>query len=229
MAFQRQTGRLTPISSSLQTLQSSRLLNKLNPFPSVLASTRPAAVTCESRATVGYDVQERLRQVAIPSKALQKDVPLPFGQLATVLVQQQREVTKLGGIPAKGFVEQEVLGRRRQPLGSPQNMADAHVMVIHHIRQVVSGEAVPLENHRVALHVSHLMPGPPIDQVPKGLQPLLQPEPDHPVQAPRQLLRHFCGRQVPTPVVVSLRKENEGLGSTQANPISHFYVPKTLN
>lgn len=67
-------------------------------------------VTCEPRAAVGDNVQQCLWQEAVPSKALQEDVPLPLGQLPTVLVQQQWEVAKPRGLPAKGFVEKQVLG-----------------------------------------------------------------------------------------------------------------------
>lgn len=62
-------------------------------------------------------------------------------------------------------------------------MGDAHVVVIYHICQVVRGEAVPLENHRVTFHLSHLMLVPAIDQVLEGLHPLLQPEADDAVKA----------------------------------------------
>ena len=58
-----------------------------------------------------------------------------------------------GRAPAQGAVQQQVLGGGDEPLGAPQHVADAHVVVVHHVGQVVGGEAVRLHDHRVALHL----------------------------------------------------------------------------
>ena len=102
---------------------------------------------------MGCDVQQGLGQDAGPLEALDEDVPLPLGQLAAVPVQQQGQVGEDGRAPAQGAVQQQVLGGGDEPLGAPQHVADAHVVVVHHVGQVVGGEAVRLHDHGVALHL----------------------------------------------------------------------------
>lgn len=70
---------------------------------------------------------------------LQEDVPLPLGQFAAIPVEEQGQVGKARGLPAQGLVEEQVLRGGDQPLGAPQQVADARVVVDHHAGQVVRG------------------------------------------------------------------------------------------
>ena len=102
---------------------------------------------------MGGEVQQCLGQDAGLLEALDEDVPLPLGQLAAVPVQEQRQVGEGRRAPAQGAVQQQVLGGGDEPLGAPQHVADAHEVVVHHVGQVVGGEAVRLHDHGVALHL----------------------------------------------------------------------------
>ena len=53
-------------------------------------------------------------------------------------------------------IERDVFGRGDLPLGAAQDVCDAHQVVIHHVGQVVGGEAVRLQQHRVPLLGSHV-------------------------------------------------------------------------
>ena len=55
-------------------------------------------------------------------------------------------------IPAEGLVEEDVLGRGRDPLLGADDVADLHQMVIDDVGQMIRGEAVRFEQHLV-VHV----------------------------------------------------------------------------
>ena len=54
-----------------------------------------------------------------------------------------------GQLPAEGLVELDVLGQRRDPLLGADDVGDPHQVVVHHVGEVVGGEAVGLEQHLV--------------------------------------------------------------------------------
>ncbi len=54
-----------------------------------------------------------------------------------------------GRLPSEVFEEEEVLGERTEPLLAADHHVDVHQMVIHHVRQVVGGKAVALQEHLV--------------------------------------------------------------------------------
>ena len=54
-----------------------------------------------------------------------------------------------GGGQAEPLVEQQVLGRRADPLLAAHDVGDAHLVVVDDDRQVVGREAVGLEDHLV--------------------------------------------------------------------------------
>lgn len=99
---------------------------------------------------------------------LQENVSLPLGQLAAIPIEEQGQVGKARWLPAQGLVQKQMLGGGDQPLGAPQHVADAHVVVVHHACQVVCGKAIALQDDRVPLHTSYFMPIPAIHQVLEG-------------------------------------------------------------
>lgn len=115
-------------------------------------SARPP-LTAEPRSTVGGDVQQRLGQDPLLLEALDEDVPLPFGQLGAVLVDEEREVSEGGRPPAQRAVHQQVFGRGNEPLGSSQHVADLHVVVIHNVGEVIGGKSVCFHHDWVAFHL----------------------------------------------------------------------------
>jgi hypothetical protein len=52
-------------------------------------------------------------------------------------------------LPAKRLEEQHMQRRRGHPLFPAQNVRDLHQMVVHHHRQVIGGQPVAFEQHRV--------------------------------------------------------------------------------
>lgn len=113
---------------------------------------RPS-LTAESRPTVGGEVQQRLGQDSLLLETLDEDVPLSFGQLGAVLVHEKREMSEGGRPPAQRAVHQEVFGRRNEPLGPSQDVADLHVMVIHNVGQVIGGKSVRFHHDGVTFHL----------------------------------------------------------------------------
>jgi len=100
------------------------------------------------------EVQQGFGQSAGLPEALDEEVPLPLGQLAAVAVEEQGQVAEGGRPPAQRAVQQQVLGGGDEPLGAAQHVADGHAVVVHHVGQVVGGEAVRLHHHGVALHLA---------------------------------------------------------------------------
>ena len=74
---------------------------------------------------------------------------LALGDLGAVGVEQQGGVGVDRHGPAHGGVELLVNGRAGEPLLAPQDVGDGHLVVVRDRRQVVGGEAVRLEQHRV--------------------------------------------------------------------------------
>lgn len=120
-----------------------------------LPPPRPS-LTAESRPTVGGDVQQRLGQDSLLLETLDEDVPLSFGQLGAVLVHEKREMSEGGRLPAQRAVHQEVFGRRNEPLGPSQDVADLHVMVIHNVCQVIGGKSVRFHHDGVTFHLKRV-------------------------------------------------------------------------
>ena len=54
-----------------------------------------------------------------------------------------------GHLPAEGLVEQVVLGGGGQVLAAPDHVGNAHQVVVHHVGEVIGGQAVPLDEHLV--------------------------------------------------------------------------------
>ena len=99
-------------------------------------------------------VHQRLRQKAhLPVEGDAGGVPA-LGELALVRIAQERQVDEPGHWPAKGLVEQQVLGDGAEPFLAANDVGDAHQVVVHHHRQMIGGHGVRLQQH---LHV-HLRP-----------------------------------------------------------------------
>jgi len=95
-------------------------------------------------------VEQRLGQVTHAPVVQDAGRVLALAELALVGVAQQRQVAQHRRLPAEIFVEQQVLGRRVDPLLAAQHMRDAHQVVIDHVGEVVGRHAVGLQQH---LHV----------------------------------------------------------------------------
>ncbi len=52
-------------------------------------------------------------------------------------------------LPAESLVQTDMLGQRGDPLFGPDDVGDAHQMVVNHIGQMVGREAVRLDEHLV--------------------------------------------------------------------------------
>ena len=54
-----------------------------------------------------------------------------------------------GDLPAEGLIQQVIFGGRGQVLGPPYHVGDAHEMVVHHVGEIIGGQAVGLEEDLV--------------------------------------------------------------------------------
>jgi hypothetical protein len=101
-------------------------------------------------AQQAQEVQQRLGQVALldepgePGRRV-----LPLGDLALVDVAQQRQVGERRTLPAEPVEQQQVLGRRGDPLLAAHDVGDPHEVVVDDHGQVVGREPVGLEQHLV--------------------------------------------------------------------------------
>ena len=72
-----------------------------------------------------------------------------LGQLGTLLVQDHRHVAELRHRCADAFVQIDLARGVVDVVVAADDLADAHVPVVHHHREVVGGEAVRTEDHHV--------------------------------------------------------------------------------
>lgn len=117
------------------------------------------SLTVESRSTVGGDVQQGLRQDAVPLEALDEYIPLPLGQLSAVFVHQKRQVSEGGRLPSKSTIHEYMFGGGNEPLRASKNMADLHVVIVDDVCKMISGETVCFYHHGVALHLEETTQG----------------------------------------------------------------------
>ena len=107
----------------------------------VLAPGRPAQQ--------GDIVYHRLGQVAHGDEILVGGVALALGHLVVLIPHDGGAVDIGGHLPAEGLIEQVVLGGGGQVLAAPHHVGDAHQVVVHHVGEVVGGQAVGLQQHLV--------------------------------------------------------------------------------
>ena len=74
---------------------------------------------------------------------------MALGHLVVLVPHDGRAVDVGGDLPAEGLVQQIVLGRGGQVLAAPDHMGDAHEVIVHHVGEVVGGQAVPLQQHLI--------------------------------------------------------------------------------
>lgn len=62
-------------------------------------------------------------------------------------------MSERGRLPSKSPVHEEMFGGGDQPLWTPQDMADLHVMIIYNVGEVIGGETVCFYHHGIPLHL----------------------------------------------------------------------------
>ncbi|CAN4023978.1 HTH-type transcriptional repressor glcR, partial [Dysosmobacter welbionis] len=108
-----------------------------------------AALALGGPAQQSHIVQNGLRQIALGLQVLVGGVPVALGHLAVLVPHNGGAVDVGGDVPAEGLVQQIVLGGGAEVLAAPYHVGDAHQVVVHHIGEVVGGQAVPLQQHLV--------------------------------------------------------------------------------
>ena len=101
------------------------------------------------------EVHQRLGQIAHAPVVVNARGILPLRQLAPIRVPQQGQMGEHRGFPAEIVIEQAMLRRRVDPLFPANDVGDCHVVIVHHIREVVGRHAITLHEH---LHID-LGPG----------------------------------------------------------------------
>src|SRR5699024_7879764 len=102
----------------------------------------------------GDIVHHSLGQIAHLNEVLVGGVALALGHLAHgpglgVGDHHGGAVHVGGNLPAEGLVQQVVLGGRGEVLRATHHVGDAHEVVVHHVGEVIGGQAVPFQQHLV--------------------------------------------------------------------------------
>src|SRR5699024_1480299 len=100
-------------------------------------------------AQQGHIVQDGLGEISLGLQILIGGVPVALGHLVVGVPHDGGAVDVGGHLPAEGLVEQVVLGGGGQVLAAPDHVGNAHQVVVHHVGEVVGGQAVPLDEHLV--------------------------------------------------------------------------------
>ena len=102
-------------------------------------------------------VQHRLGQVALCHQILIAGIAVALGQLILCVLHHRRAVDIGGDVPAKGLIQQVILGGRGQILAAADDVGNAHQVVVHNIGKVIGGHPVGLDQDLVVhLAVVHL-------------------------------------------------------------------------
>ena len=118
-----------------------------------------------------------------------------LGELAARRRQEERQVRHDRRRPAERAVEQHVLGHRREPLLAADDVRDAHRVVVDHVREVVGGHAVALDEHLV-VHLGRVEAHVAADGVLEGDRLALGDEQaDHVRRAGVEAALHLVGRE----------------------------------
>ena len=75
--------------------------------------------------------------------------PVPLGQLGPVRTVDQGDVPHGRDLPAEGLVDQGLAGGIVHMVVAPDDVGDAHVVVVHHHGQIVGGGPVGAQQHQV--------------------------------------------------------------------------------
>ena len=102
-------------------------------------------------------VQHRLSQVALCHQILIACIAVALGQLVLCVLHHRRAVDIGGDVPAKGLIQQVILGGGGQVLAAADDVGNAHQVVVHHVSKVVGGHPIGLDEDLVVhLAVVHL-------------------------------------------------------------------------
>ena len=93
------------------------------------------------------------------------NVSLAFGQLGTVRVQDEGQVSELRRFPTQRIVEQDVFGCGDLPLHAPEDVADPHVMIVDNVGKMIGRESVGFDEDRIALDLGDVVGEGAVDQV----------------------------------------------------------------
>ena len=117
-------------------------------------------------------VHHSLAQVALGHQILIAGIAVALGQLVLRVFHHGRAVDIGGDLPAKGLIQQVVLGGGGQILAAADDMGDAHQVVVHNICKVVGGHSVGLDEDLV-VHLAVLDLDVAVDHIVKAGHALL--------------------------------------------------------
>ena len=69
---------------------------------------------------------------------------MALGHLVVLIPHDGGAVDIGGDVPAEGLIQEVILGGGGEVFAAPDHMGDAHEVVVHHIGEVIGGQAVPL-------------------------------------------------------------------------------------
>ena len=132
-----------------------------------LGEREELAVVAGVPADQGDVVEQRLLEVTLFDEVAVVGVAVALGELAVLVLHDRGQVDVDRLLPAKGLVEQVVLGRGGEVLVAAQHVGDAHGVVVDDVGEVIGGHAVGLDEDVVvqlgAVHgdvaVEHVVKG----------------------------------------------------------------------
>ena len=104
-------------------------------------------------AKKGHIVQNGLREIALGLQILIGGIAVALGHLVVGVPHNGRAVNVGGNLPAKGLVEQIILGGAAEVLAATDHVGDAHEVVIDDVGEVVGRQTVPLNEDLVVQSV----------------------------------------------------------------------------
>ena len=102
-----------------------------------------------SPAQQGDVVHHRFGEVALGNQIFKGSVPVALRELVGGVLHHRGAVDVHRDVPAEGLIQQVVLGGGGKVLVAPDDMGDAHGVVVHHVGEVVGGHAVGLNQNLV--------------------------------------------------------------------------------
>ena len=74
---------------------------------------------------------------------------MALGEFLAVLAHDHGQVAVLRGLPAEGFIQQNVQRTGGNPLLRPHDVRDGHQMIVHHVGQMIGRETVRFQQYRI--------------------------------------------------------------------------------
>ena len=169
--------------------------------------------------------EQSLSKIATISIRQNVNIVLTFANFRTVVVADERQMSKGRMLPAKRFVQKDMLGRGRLPLETSQNVRNSHQMIVDDIGKMIRGKFVRFNYDEIAFDFVR----PTLVQTARHVRErhlsVVEFKSNYVRLILRQILLDFSGTQMTTFAVVALF--GLSLGSVFAQQLQPCFIAKT--